>query len=106
MEAPLTDKWKCPICGEDARPQVLRIDGFLSEVRAILAVQRQLTAKDITVSAHGSWKPIIDSDMEEGGEGSGFDIRPVQVPRPARPQSVTKIVSCRAPIEIITLDDD
>ncbi|KAK6840985.1 hypothetical protein PG987_001845 [Apiospora arundinis] len=105
-ESSLTDKWKCPICGEDARPQVLRIDGFLSEVRAILAVQRQLTAKDITVSAHGSWKPIIDSDMEEGGEGSGVDVRPVQVQRPARPQSVTKIVSCRAPIEIITLDDD
>ncbi|KAK6850463.1 hypothetical protein PG987_000097 [Apiospora arundinis] len=105
-ESSLTDKWKCPICGEDARPQVLRIDGFLSEVRATLAAQNELATKDIAVSADGSWKPIVDSGMEEGGEGSGVDIRPALVPRSARPQSVTKAVSYRAPIEIITLDDD
>jgi len=105
-EPSLTDKWKCPICGEDARPQVLRIDGFLSEVRATLAAQNELATKDIAVSADGSWKPIVDSGMEEGGEGSGVGIRPALVPRSARPQSVTKAVSYRAPIEIITLDDD
>ena len=105
-EPSLTDKWKCPICGEDARPQVLRIDGFLSEVRATLAAQNELATKDIAVSADGSWKPIVDSGMEEGGEGSGVGIRPALVPWSARPQSVTKAVSYRAPIEIITLDDD
>ncbi|KAK8069498.1 miz zinc finger protein, partial [Apiospora phragmitis] len=99
------DKWKCPICGEDARPQSLRIDGFLSDVRTALAAQGRLATKDITVSADGSWKPVVDSDDEDDEDDSDVDTIPT-VARSARSRSVSKPMLQRAPVEVITLDDD
>jgi len=98
------DKWKCPICGEDARPQVLRIDGFLADVRAALAAQGRLDTKDISVSADGSWKAVVDSD-DEGDDDSDVDGIPTMFRLP-RSRSASKPVPQRAPVEVITLDDD
>ncbi|KAK7991941.1 hypothetical protein PG996_013046 [Apiospora saccharicola] len=104
-EPSFADKWKCPICGEDARPQVLRIDGFLSEVRAALASQGRLATKDIAVSADGSWKPMIDADDGEGDDDSDVETAPA-IARSPRSRSASKPMPQRAPVEVITLDDD
>ncbi|KAK8859490.1 MYB DNA-binding domain-containing protein [Apiospora arundinis] len=61
--------WKCPICDGDARPQELRIDGFLSEVIAQLQDQ---TAKSIVVRGDLSWNLIQDSNNEESDENDGY----------------------------------
>ncbi|KAK8084783.1 miz zinc finger protein [Apiospora hydei] len=104
-EPTFTDKWKCPICGEDARPQSLRIDGFLSDVRAALAAQGRLGTKDIAVSADGTWKPVVESEDEDGDDDSDVDTTPA-VARSARSRSISKPMLQRAPVEVITLDDD
>ncbi|KAK8045084.1 hypothetical protein PG993_005108 [Apiospora rasikravindrae] len=104
-EPSFTDKWKCPICGEDARPQSLRIDGFLSDVRAALAAQGRLATKDITVSADGTWKPVVESEDDDGDDDSDIDAIPTEA-RSARSRSVSKPMLHRAPVEVITLDDD
>lgn len=104
-EPSFADKWKCPICGEDARPQALRVDGFLSEVRAALASQGRLATKDIAVSSDGSWKPVIDSDDEEGDDDSDVNTVPA-ITRSIRSRSASKPMPQRASVEVITLDDD
>ncbi|RHZ55507.1 MIZ zinc finger domain protein [Aspergillus thermomutatus] len=59
----LKENWKCPICGADARPQLLIIDGFLSEVRADLVHTDRLEgARAIKIKADGSWE--LKSDGE------------------------------------------
>ncbi|KAK6851158.1 miz zinc finger protein [Apiospora arundinis] len=103
-EPSLVDKWKCPICGEDARPHVLRIDGFLSDVRDTLAAQEKLGTKDIAVSADGSWKPVVDTD-DEGDDDSDVDVIPT-IARSVRSRSASKPMLQRMPVEVISLDDD
>ncbi|KAK8246131.1 hypothetical protein IWZ00DRAFT_342175 [Phyllosticta capitalensis] len=50
------DRWRCPICGADARPTQLVVDGFLVDVRKQLEMRGELaTAKAIIVDADGSW---------------------------------------------------
>ncbi|KAI9848319.1 MAG: hypothetical protein M1837_000583 [Sclerophora amabilis] len=51
------DEWKCPLCGGDARPVVLRADGFLKDVRAQLQAHGLLETKAIVVMQDGSWVP-------------------------------------------------
>lgn len=60
------DKWRCPICGRDARPCSLRIDGFLSNVRRKLEEQNKLRAKSMEVDANGNWDVVVESDDELG----------------------------------------
>ena len=48
--------WKCPICGEDARPDVLYVDGWLVEVREELERTGQLHAKYLAVSKDCEWE--------------------------------------------------
>ncbi|KAI9835464.1 MAG: hypothetical protein M1819_002382 [Sarea resinae] len=61
----LVDEWKCPICGADARPPSLVIDGFLVEVRSLLAQQNLLETRAILVSQDGSWKPKSEKSGED-----------------------------------------
>lgn len=69
-EPTLVDKWKCPNCDSDARPNNLIIDGFLMEIRDCLQRQDNLSCvKSIWVSADGSWRPkavdMNDSDDDD-----------------------------------------
>jgi len=65
----MAEDWKCPICGNDARPQSLIIDEFLVGVRAELEERGQLEAKSILVKADGLWKAKLD---ENNGGGNGL----------------------------------
>lgn len=59
---------RCPICKKDARPELLIVDEFLSQVRSTLAKQNQLdTAKAIRVKSDGSWSAVLDTDNENRG---------------------------------------
>ncbi|OGM40118.1 hypothetical protein ABOM_011182 [Aspergillus bombycis] len=61
----LKNDWKCPICGQDARPQQLVIDGYLQEVRAELARINLLEgAKAILIKADGSWELKSEPDAQ------------------------------------------
>lgn len=63
-KAVLKENWRCPICGADARPQHLIIDGFLSEVRAELVRTGCLEgARAIRIKADGSWELKSDGDV-------------------------------------------
>lgn len=66
------DEWKCPICGSDARPHSLIIDGFLQDVRGTLQQNGLLDTKAILVKADGSWtaKEEKRDDFKDGREGS------------------------------------
>lgn len=51
------DLWECPVCGADARPDVLRVDGWLVGVREALEVRGELEdAKCIEVDENGNWE--------------------------------------------------
>ncbi|PKY06484.1 hypothetical protein P168DRAFT_288426 [Aspergillus campestris IBT 28561] len=123
----LKDDWKCPICGRDARPQNLVIDGFLCEVRNILAATNRLEgARAIQVKSDGSWTLKEEADRpapQHGGAGPevargppkrksiSVDDRPAsltQRPKIEQARSHTQTqtmgyVRC-SPTEVISLD--
>jgi len=49
------DGFKCPICGLDARPPSLVVDGFFLQVRNELERRDRLDAKAITIDKGGDW---------------------------------------------------
>ncbi|RAO71343.1 uncharacterized protein BHQ10_007355 [Talaromyces amestolkiae] len=56
---------RCPICRKDARPDLLVVDDFLSEVRASLSRENKLeTAKAIRVKSDGSWYAVLDTESD------------------------------------------
>lgn len=56
---------RCPICRQDARPELLIIDEFLVEVRAILSRQQKLeTAKALRVKSDGSWEAVMEVESD------------------------------------------
>ncbi|KAJ5094166.1 hypothetical protein N7456_010027 [Penicillium angulare] len=68
---PLNDKWTCPICNVDARPQLLKVDRFFEEVREELVSKNQLeVAQAIKISSNGSWtlQTIQESTPERRSE--------------------------------------
>ncbi|KIX07663.1 uncharacterized protein Z518_02316 [Rhinocladiella mackenziei CBS 650.93] len=69
------DQWKCPICREDARPQMLVIDGFLQTVRKTLEETNKLDTKAILVKEDGSWEtkadPLVSRPQSEAKAESG-----------------------------------
>jgi zinc finger MIZ domain-containing protein len=107
-EPTLPDKWNCPIpgCNRDARPQSLRIDGFMLQIRQQLIQQGKPNTKSILVSADGSWRPnVVDDDTNEEDD-SDSDVpvkdsrkrrRSMQV-QAANPKKMPKSV------EVIELD--
>ncbi|EED16553.1 MIZ zinc finger domain protein [Talaromyces stipitatus ATCC 10500] len=75
---PLSDKHKiyirCPICRKDARPGLLLIDEFLSEVRDTLSKENKLeTAKAIRVKSDGSWSAVLDTESDNRTTGRKRD---------------------------------
>lgn len=61
--APFNDNWRCPICYSDARPQCLRVDNFLVEVRnELVRTQRLEAANAIQVKADGTWTLKVFQD--------------------------------------------
>ncbi|KAL4890825.1 hypothetical protein BDV59DRAFT_183733 [Aspergillus ambiguus] len=77
---PFKEDWKCPICGGDARPQSLVIDGFLVEVHAELARTNRLEgAKAILIKSDLSWELKADGDTQSSSgrmNGSGQESNP------------------------------
>ena len=55
------DGWKCPRCGADARPSMLRIDGFLQKVRAQLEAKGKLDTKAVKVTEEG-WELVPEKE--------------------------------------------
>lgn len=102
-EPSFVDKWKCPLCGSDARPYNLRIDEYLVEVRSQLESENKLRSKSILVSPDGTWRPkeepIDDSDIDSDDDGNGPQLKKSSRSATAAPQSA------KPPIEVIELDD-
>ncbi|MCJ1225670.1 hypothetical protein MMC12_002319 [Toensbergia leucococca] len=65
------ERFKCPICGADARPQYLEIDGFLMKVRHELEEAGRLDARVIVLTEHGDWQIRETEEVGEAGDGSG-----------------------------------
>lgn len=105
LEPSEPDKWKCPICFGDARPESLRIDSFLEGVRKQLEEQDKLHTKSVLVAADGAWRPVVeeDDDDDAGSDGDGaVTQRVVAALRKSKGPSKSASVE-RAP-EIIELD--
>lgn len=91
------DQLRCPICGADARPKNLFIDGFLVKVREELEQRKRLNVKAIVLDETGKWDIKEAEETGEPGDGTGkrksMSVGPRTGPNPNN-------------IEIIELDDD
>ncbi|XP_014558350.1 hypothetical protein COCVIDRAFT_94692 [Bipolaris victoriae FI3] len=63
-DASVVDHWKCPICGTDARPNVLVHDGFIECVNMALEARGLSETRQIIVLQDGKWRV---KDEAEGG---------------------------------------
>lgn len=105
-EPSVPDKWACPICGKDARPYNLRIDGFLLMVRRQLEAQGRLNTKSVHVKADGTWTVVVedddDGDMDDDvtiARRSAGGTRSVSAAAPAAGATAP-----RREVEIIEID--
>lgn len=91
------DQLRCPICGADARPKNLFIDGFLVKIRAELEQRKRLDVKAIVLDETGSWDIKEAEETGESGDGTGkqksMSVGPRTGPNPNNS-------------EVIELDDD
>ena len=62
------DSFRCPMCGADARPQSLVVDGFLVSVRERLQKIGRLDAKAIILHPLGDWE-IKEEEESKGVQG-------------------------------------
>lgn len=92
----VADKWHCPICRADARPNILVVDEFLVNVRNDLASKGLLETRAIIVDQDGSWKP-----KKEERDPNGIQDRDTPEPVPTSARH-----SISAVHEIIDLDSD
>ena len=65
------DQLRCPICGADARPKNLFIDGFLVKVREELEQRKRLDVKAIVLDETGKWDIKEAEETGESGDGTG-----------------------------------
>ena len=89
------DSFRCPICGADARPQSLVIDGFFVSVREQLDWMGRLDAKAITLNQSGNWE-IKEQEEAKGEQGDGTGRRAAR----------TSVSRQSLPTEVIEIDDD
>ncbi len=89
------DSFRCPICGADARPQSLVIDGFFVSVREQLDWMGRLDAKAITLHQLGDWE-IKEQEEAKGEQGDGTGRRAAR----------TSMGRQSLPKEVIEIDDD
>lgn len=90
-DASAADQWLCPICGADARPGQLFVDGFIEDVRTKLEAQGLANTRAIKVFPDGSWKP-----KEEERDPNGVsDVRESPGTRTSVPPG----------LEVVEIDD-
>lgn len=97
------DEFRCPICGQDARPQSLMIDSFFLNVRTELKERDRLDAKAIIIHDSGEWE-IKEEEEATGESGDGTGRRSTGLAG-ARTAS-TSTARQSAPREVIELEDD
>ena len=89
------DEFKCPICGLDARPQSLAIDGFFVHVREALERKGRVDVKAITLDPQtGDWQiKEEDEGLGEQGDGTGSKSARARqsVGRQSTPRDVIRI---------------
>lgn len=96
------DQFKCPLCGGDARPQSLVVDGFFEKVREELSGINRLDAKAIILQESGEWQIKEMEETGESGDGVGTRSLGSEELLPAR---VGK-APIRRESEVIEIDDD
>ncbi|KAK0755030.1 hypothetical protein B0T18DRAFT_51480 [Schizothecium vesticola] len=99
-EPSVPDKWACPVCGKDARPCSLRIDGFLLMVRRQLEAQGRLNTKSVHVKADGTWTVVVEDD----DDGDMDDDGPARRSAGTRSTSAAPVAAPRREVEIIEID--
>ena len=97
------DEFRCPICGQDARPQSLRIDMFFVGVRTALKEKGRLDVKAIILHDSGRWA-IKEEEEVTGEPGDGTGRRNTGLA--AAKTSSASAAKQSAPREVIELDDD
>ncbi|KAK4249107.1 hypothetical protein C7999DRAFT_30474 [Corynascus novoguineensis] len=99
------DKWRCPICSKDARPQSLRIDEFLLKVRTQLEAEGKLLTKRLLAKADGTWSVVLEEpdDEDDCTDGEGPSQMPV-ARKNKTVQAVQASVMARREVEIIEID--
>ena len=97
------DEFRCPICGQDARPQSLMIDSFFLDVRTELKEKGRLDSKAIILDDSGKWE-IKEEEEVTGESGDGTGKRSAGLA--AAGTASTSTARQSAPREVIELDDD
>ena len=97
------DEFRCPICGQDARPQSLMMDAFFLEVRTALKAKDRLDVKAITLRESGDWD-IKEEEEANGESGDGTGRRSAGSAR-ARTTSASRAKQS-VTREVIEIDDD
>ncbi|KAL9135876.1 MAG: hypothetical protein Q9175_002918 [Cornicularia normoerica] len=101
------DEFRCPICGQDARPQSLMIDMFFVGVRTALKESGRSDVKAIILQDSGEW--VIKEQDEatgESGDGTGRKSAGFVLGYVAARTASASAARQSAPREVIELDDD
>ncbi|KAI4146276.1 MAG: hypothetical protein L6R39_003516 [Caloplaca ligustica] len=98
------ERFKCPICDADARPQVLVKDGFFAALRECLAKWNRLDVKAIIMQQDGSWR-IKEEEQKTGETGDGTSKRSM-VSEHDVVDTRAHGVDLRRESETIEIDDD
>lgn len=96
------EQFKCPICGSDARPQMLTVDLFFVKIREELQQTSRLDVKAIILDDQGNWKIKEEDNNGESGDGTGGPTLPGDQHSEIRGGRL----SVGQESEIIELDDD
>lgn len=97
------DEFRCPICGQDARPQSLMMDMFFVGVRTSLKERGRLDVKAIILHDSGDWDIREEEEATgESGDGTGRRSAGLAAARTASAPAAKQSV----PREVIELDDD
>ncbi|TVY73176.1 Zinc finger MIZ domain-containing protein [Lachnellula suecica] len=99
----MPDVWKCPLCGQDARPYSLLVDDFLVSVRAALERQNNLDVKAILIAPDGSWRPKPEPRPQKRKDPFDHDD---DTDEEEEKPSLAECARHAGPVEVIELDDD
>ena len=106
-EACSPDEFRCPICGQDARPQSLMMDMFFAEVRTALKERGRLDVKAIILEDSGEWEIKEEEETTgESGDGTGRKVVGLVSGQVAARTASVSATRQSAPREVIQLDDD
>ena len=67
----LPEQFRCPICGNDARPMNLQVDEWFVEVLTKIKEAAQMDAKAIVVNEEVEWRVKEEEIEGESGDGTG-----------------------------------